>query len=159
MGNWRTVNMTGTMNERDAAALRQYLGYSHRFITSGAARDPAWDHFGPLSFCRDQPSLCGIGDWPAPTVNRAGNLAERDYSVERVAEHLRELLTVAGTMLLKVHCGGDYESLDCVATISAGEGLVAIGKPEMERIGAMSDEQAELNAIRALSAPSRWLQA
>ena len=153
MGNWRTVNMTGTMSERDASALRKYLGYSHRFVTSGAERDPAWDHFGPLSFNREQPSLCGLNDWPAPEVNRAGNLAERDYSVERVAEHLRELLAIAGTILLKVHCGGDYESLDCVATISVGEGLVAVGKAEVERIEEISEAQARVNLLRALG---RW---
>lgn len=153
MGNWRTVNMTGTMSERDAAALRQYLGYSHRFIASGAKRDPAWDRFGPLSFNRDQPSLCGLNDWPAPEVNRIGNLAERDYSVEQVAEHLRELLTVAGTMLLKVHCGADYEVLDCVATINVGEGIAAIGKPEVAKIEEIPDVQAEANLLRALMSP------
>lgn len=148
MGNWRTVNVVGTMTEQDAAALRRYLGYSLRDL-----HDPATLRFGPLSFDRDQPSLCGIGDWPAPAVNRAGNLAERDYSVESVAEHLRELLTVAGTMLLKVHCGGDWESAKCVATVSVGEGLVVIGKPEVEQIRAISDEQATVNLLRALSAP------
>lgn len=151
MGNWRTVNITGTMSERNATVLREYLGYPgywHR----DRHDHPAWQHFGPLSFCRDQPFLAGIGDWPAPAVNRAGNLAERDYDVEDVAATLRELLPLAGTMLLKVHCGGDWESLECVATISVGEGLVAIGKPEVERLQPMSDEQAELNVIRALSA-------
>lgn len=150
MGNWRTVNMTGTMSEQDAAALREYLGYSHRFVTSGAARDPAWERFGPLSFNREQPSLCGLNDWPAPVVNRIGNLAERGYSVEDVAETLRELLTIAGTMMLKVHCGADWEELDCVATISVGEGLVAVGKPEVARIEEIPDAQAEANLLRAL---------
>jgi hypothetical protein len=154
MGNWRTVNVTGTMSEQDAAALRQYLGYpdlSRYRPDLGMPRDPAMDHFGPLSFCREKPSLAGLGDWPAPVVNRAGNLAERGYSVEDVAETLPELLPLAGSMLLTVHCGGDCESLDCIATIRVGEGLVAVGKPEVAQIEAMSDEQAELNVLRALS--------
>lgn len=152
MGNWRTVNVTGTMSAEDAQALREYLGYPG-YWHSDRYDHPAWKHFGPLSFCRDQPSLAGIGDWPAPEVNRAGNLAERGYSVEDVAETLRDLLGIAGTMLLTVHCGGDYETLDCVATIRVGEGIAAVGKPEVERLQSMSDEQMELNVIRALAAP------
>ena len=151
MGNWRTVNIAGTMSEQDAAALREYLGYPG-YWDPGKADHPAWKHFGPLSFCRDQPSLAGIGDWPAPVVNRAGNLAERGYDPEDVAAQLRELLGFAGSMLLKVHCGGDYESLGCVATVSVGEGLVAVGKPEVERIEPMGEAQATLNVLRALSA-------
>lgn len=142
--------MAGTMSERDAAALREYLGYPGYWHHDWD--HPARKHFGPLSFCRDQPSLGGINDWPAPEVNRAGNLAERDYDPDDVAAQLRELLAVAGTMLLTVHCGGDWESLDCVATIRVGEGLVAIGKPAVERIRPMSEEQADLNVIGALTA-------
>lgn len=146
MGNWRTVNMTGTMTEQDAAALREYLGYSFR-----TGNNPEMDRFGPLSFNRDQPSLCGINDWPAPTVNRAGNLAERGYDVEDVADELRKLVALAGSMLLTVHCGGDYESLDCTATIRVGEGLVAVGKPEVEKLAGIDDDQAVANMFRALS--------
>jgi hypothetical protein len=143
--------MTGTMSERDAAALRQYLGYSHRFISSGEARDPAWDHFGPLSFDRDQPSLCGLNDWPAAKVARSGNLAERDYSVEDVGECLSGLVAVAPTMLLVIHCGGERESTECVATIRVGEGLVAVGPPEVQAIEPMSDAEATVNMFRALT--------
>ena len=146
MGNWRTVNMTGTMTGADAAALREYLGYSFR-----VRDDPAMNRFGPLSFSRDQPSLCGINDWPAPEVNRTGNLAERGYDVDDVADELRKLTAVARSMMLVVHCGGDYESLDCVATIRVGEGLVAVGKPEVEKLAGIDDDQALANMFRALS--------
>lgn len=146
MGNWRTVNLIGTMTEQDAAKLRDYLGYSHELA------DPGWKRFGPLSFNRHQPSMCGINAWPARAMDVVGNLAERGYDVEDVAEHLRELVEIAGSMLLKVHCGGDYESLDCVATVSVGEGVVAVGKPDVEQLKPISDAQVELNVIRALSA-------
>lgn len=149
MGNWRTVNMTGSMSERDAQALREYLGYrSYRFRDR---EDPALARFGPLSFCRDQPSLYGINDWPAAQVSAIGNLAERDYSPQDVAEHLRELLDVAGSMMMTVHCGGDYESTQCVATIRTGKGLVVISDPEVERVEPVSDWQALANLARALS--------
>ena len=155
MGNWRTVNVTGTMSAQDAEAVRDYLGYpdlSRYRPDLGMERDPAMDHFGPLSFCRHKPSLAGLGDWPAPVMNRAGNLAERGYDPDDVAEQLRELVAFAGSMLLKVHCGGDYESLECVATVSVGEGLVMVGRPEVERIEPMGEAQATLNVLRALSA-------
>lgn len=134
------------MTAQDAEALREYLGYSFR-----ARNDPAREHFGPLSYCREQPSLCGLNDWPAPVVNRAGNLAERDYDVDDVAEELRKLVAVAPSMLLTVHCGGERESTDCIATIRGGEGLVVVGKPEVKTIKAMGDGQATLNMLRALS--------
>lgn len=142
-----TVNVVGTMTERDAARLRDYLGYSY------GPGDPALARFGPLSFNRYQPSLCGIGAWPAPVIDAVGNLAERDYDPEDVADHLRELVTIAGSMLLQVHCGGDYESLVCVATVSVVEGVVAVGKPQVEQLKPISESQMEANIIRALTTP------
>jgi hypothetical protein len=148
VGNWRTVNMAGSMNERDAGVLREYLGYSIR-----TPDHAGMDRFGPLSFNRDRPSLCGLNNWVGMTVNAVGNLAERNYSVERVADELRMLVGMAGTLLLKVHCGADWESVKCVATISVGEGLVVTGKPEVEHIEPVSDEQAIMNLFGAMSAP------
>ena len=145
MGNWRTVNITGTMSEKDATALRGRLGYSLD------RNDPAIDQFGPLSFDRDKPSICGINDWPRPVVNARGNLAERGYTPEDVRGELEKLLRIAPTMMLIVHCGGDYESDECVATIRTGEGLAVLGPPEVERIEPMSDDQARLNMLRALT--------
>ena len=55
---------------------------------------------------------------------------------------------VAPSMLLKVHCGGEYESDGCVATISVGEGLVVVGKPEVVSVAGPSDEQMLGNLVR-----------
>jgi hypothetical protein len=148
MGDWRTVNVVGTMSEQDAAVLRKHLGYSWD------RHDPAMEHFGPLSFNREHPGLAGLGDWPAPQMNRCGNLAERDYSVDDVAMCLRELVRIAPTMLLKVHCGGEYESQECVATISVGEGLVVIGAPEVATVSPAPEEQVRENLLRNLMRPS-----
>jgi|SRR6185437_7557014 len=136
MGNWRTVNVVGTMSAQHAAALRELLDwgdYSH-------LRDVPPD-VDCLSFSSVRPGLCGLGAWPAEHMNRRGNLHERNYSVEDVATALRALISVAPSMLLKVHCGGEYESDECVATISAGEGLVAVGEPERETIEPPSEGQ------------------
>lgn len=144
-----TVNIIGTMTPEDAVKLRAHLGYSFDPGDSG------WDRFGPLSFDRDQTSICGLGSWPAPAIDRVGNLAERNYDPENVADHLRELVTVAGSMLLKVHCGAEYESTRCVATVSVGEGVVAVGKPEVEQLKPLDEGQMTANLLRASFGGSR----
>ena len=146
MGNWRTVNVIGTIaRQSEVDALREHLDYGNPAYENGD-----YSHFGPLSFNTTRPGLCGLGDWPALQIARCGNLAERDYSVKDVAETLRELVRIAPTMLLKVHCGGDWESDECVATISVGEGLVAIGKPEVETIDGAPEEQMLSNFMQNL---------
>ena len=148
MGNWRTVNITGTISDNDVPALRERLGYSYE-------RNFTEQHFGPLSFSTDRPSLAGLNNWVAPTVFACGNLAERDYSVEDVADELRDLVTIAPSMLLKVHCGGDWESEECIATISVGEGIVAVGKAEVAKVAPVSDAQAAGNLMINLYGPQR----
>ena len=145
MGNWRTVHVTGTMTAKDAAALREHLGYSYDDMDA-----PQWKRFGPLSFSAGKPSLCGLNDWPAEQVNRSGNLAERDYSPEDVAGQLRELVGIAPSMMIVIHCGGDWESLRCAATIRVGEGVVAVGKPEVAQIEEMPESEAIDNLLRAI---------
>ena len=147
MGNWRTVNITGTMSAEHAATLIDLLDYGpdyDRRVLHGAEC---------LAFSRGRPGLCSLGTWPAEQVNRAGNLAERDYSVEDVATALRALVHHAPSMLLKVHCGGDWESDECVATISVGEGLVVVGKPEVTTIEGPSSEQVRANLFTNLMRP------
>lgn len=144
MGNWRTVNLVGTMSAAHAALLLDLLD-------EGPDYERGWDQpYACLTFSRARPGLCGLGEWPAEHVNRAGNLAERDFTVEDVARALRALVEVAGSMMLKVHCGGDYESDECVATISVGEGLVVTGKAEVATIAGPSDEQVMGNFMRNL---------
>lgn len=146
MGNWRTVNMTGTMTAADAATLRRLLDWGDYMIN----RPEMPSEVECLTFSSHSPGLCGLNDWPAPTVTRCGNLHERDYSVADVHRALEALVHVAPSMLLKVHCGGEYESDICVATISVGEGLVVTGKPEVETITGPSVAQMQANLMRNL---------
>ena len=141
MGNWRTVNITGSMREADAERLRALLDRAdHGDLDNGVWT--GWgDPYDCLSFDSLCPGLAGLGPWPAATMNRCGNLAERDYDVEDVASALVALLRFAPSMLLKVHCGGEYESEECVATISVGEGVVAVGKPEQPTVAGPPDGQ------------------
>lgn len=145
MGNWRTVNVTGTMSAQHAAALLGLLDKGPDYDNDGIPEGAEC-----LAFSRARPGLCGLGDWPAEHMNRTGNLSERDYTVEDVATALRVLVHYAPSMLLKVHCGGEYESLECVATVSVGEGLVATGKPEIENLDEIPSGQQLGNLLRNL---------
>jgi hypothetical protein len=148
LGNWRCVNIEGTMSAAHAAALRNLLDTGPDYEWDG------WSEpYACLGFNVARPGLCGLGAWPAATMSRCGNLAERGFTVEDVAGALTALLPVAPTMLLKVHCGGDYESETCIATVSVGEGLVVIGKPEREKITPPSQEQMAANLVMNLMRP------
>jgi hypothetical protein len=134
VGNWRTVNIVGTIPEADVQAIRDRVTYD----TVG----DDWEGFGPLSYDPRNPGLCGLDRWPQPQVFAAGNLAERDYSVEDVAEALAGLAVLSPGMVLKVHCGGERESTSCVATISVRDGQVTVGPAEVDQVAPVSNEVA-----------------
>jgi hypothetical protein len=131
MGNWTTVHISGTCKTEDLPALR-------KAVNTG----DDWDAFHCLC---NTGGLCGLGDWTGETMSAIGNLAERDYDVEDVAEQLKELAKVAPSLNLKVHVGGDYESLDCVATVICKDGVVTI-----KELPSIPQGQIEGNLIKAL---------
>lgn len=139
MGNWRTVNLRGSIAPRDVAIVR-------RTITP----EDDWSNFGPLSLTGGMASL---GDWVGEEVHADGNLAERDYTVGDVACALREILGEAPSIRLKVHCGGDHESADCVATITVDESGVSVGPPEREHVATVPDDVLRGRLFKALGAP------
>jgi hypothetical protein len=125
MGDWKTVTIEGSIAPEDAAAARA-------FVDTGKN----WDRFHCLCFYG--PSLAGLGQWvPAAggRVHAVGNLSERGYNVDAVAETLRELVAVAPSLDLKVHCGGPYEDKTCTATVTVKGGEVTVGPPEVESVG------------------------
>lgn len=150
MGNWRTVTISGSIGQQDADAARAFVELGD---------DPAnWDTFHCL--CWPGPSLCGLGRWIPPgggEIRAVGNLAERDYSVEDVADALRQLLAAAPSLCVKVHCGGEYEDTTCIATVTAhADGQVTVGPPEVASVG---DGLSDLSIARlgaALSGGEWW---
>jgi len=93
----------------------------------------------------DQDGLCGLGKWPRVKINRVGNLAERDYSVESVAETLRKVVEHAPGLDIKIHCGDDYEKDNCVATVICKDGKVEVVAPEIGVIPDIPEEQMKSN--------------
>ena len=127
MGNWRTVNIIGEVPSDEVEALRTACTIGKDF-----------GNFHCLSI---SDGLAGLGDWVGEHVMARGNLAERDYSVETVAKTLKKLLEAAPNMKLKVHCGSDYESKECIATITVKDGKVTVGEPEVEHVGGASTDE------------------
>ncbi len=133
MGNWRTVTMHGTVDRDQVDQLRAACTYD--------VYGEDWGDFGPLSFDPATPGLASLGDWVRPTIAAGGNLAERDYSVQDVAEHLGRLVAVAPSLNLVVHCGGENESSECVATIRVAAGEVKVVQPQVAEVSGVTDEQ------------------
>lgn len=135
MGNWRTVYITGTCPEDEVQRLTDAL-----YGGSG------YENFGPLCWM-DNPGLCGLGKWPAAKIMRVGNLAERDYSVDQVAEHLTKAVELSNAtgLDIKIHCGDDNEKDNCIATIVCKDGKVETFKPEIETIPDIPDKQIRSN--------------
>ena len=137
MGNWTTVNMIGTCDAKDLPALRDHINIGND-----------WDKFHCLC---NTGGLCGLGSWPAENINATGNLAERDYDSEDIAEKLKEIVIEVPSLKLKVHVGGDYESSDCVATVNCVDGKVTIDAAEVKKLSVIPEGQITDNLMAALS--------
>lgn len=138
MGNWRRVSVIGTCDVGEVAALR------NRVI----ANMKTFENFGPLS---SYGGLAGLPMWALPTFSVVGNLAERGYGEEEVAEHLEELAKVAPSLRCVVHIGDHYESETCVASVALSEGAATILEPQAERVEDIPKAQMREHLSRALS--------
>tara|TARA_R110002072_G_scaffold248548_1_gene407530 strand:- start:1416 stop:1835 length:420 start_codon:yes stop_codon:yes gene_type:complete len=137
MGNWTTVHISGTCNAGDVPALKAAVNTGDD-----------WDAFHCLC---NSGGLCGLGDWVCEEMSVIGNLAERDYGAEDVAAQLREFAKIAPSLNLKVHVGGAYESLDCVATVNCIDGAVTINDAEIKTLASIPQAQIQANLMSALT--------
>ncbi len=142
MGNWRTVHLIGSCHSSDLPALREACRLREDFHGFHALTDAA--------------GIMGLNDWPAEMIDRQGNLAERDYSVADVAQAARQLLELAPSLTLKIHCGGEEESRGVVATITVQGREVTTGPPEILRLPERSNEEMERGVIYALQQARRY---
>lgn len=143
MGNWRTVTITGHINPDDTPAARAFVDIGKDY-----------GRFHCLAFTGM--SLCGLGQWIPPhggEITAFGNLSERDYGPEDVAATLAEMAKVAPSLRVKVHCGGDWESTTCVATVTLDEDGARVGPPEVPTVG---EGIAERAAVRLRAALMGW---
>lgn len=134
MGNWRTVHIIGSCDPAEIGALEERLCVDYM-------GDDGFENWGPLSWSPSG-SLCGVNSWVAPTMNTVGNLAERDYVPEDVADELRRLVEVAPSLTLLVHCGDDWESTECVATIVVAGGNVTVEDPQVNHLREVTQDES-----------------
>lgn len=137
MGNWTTVQMIGKCDSKDIPALK-----------NAVCIGDDWDKFHCLA--HTMTSLCGLNNWVSEDINKSGNLSERDYDADDVAEVLSGIIKTVPSLTLKVHIGGDHESLDCVATVTCESGEVSVGEPEIKTLPKMSEAEMMGNMSAAL---------
>lgn len=137
MGNWRTVHVTGQCATAHVPALRRFLG-----------ADYADDNWG----CLHNGGICGLQNWADESIDAVGNLAERDFTVEDVAEEVRKIIRdVAPSLRVRIDCGGDWETLSCVATVLTDEdGTVRVSDPMVAAIPEISKTQIQRGLLDAL---------
>lgn len=135
MGDWMTVNIIGSCDADELGAL----GRACRAGTGECADLDDDSGYGPLCI-DDITGLCGLGDWVAESMCAVGNCYERNFSPESVASQLEHLVKAAPSLRLKVHCGGAYESKECVKTVTVEDGHVSLGDPEIKRLPKLSDD-------------------
>lgn len=138
MGNWRRVQITGACAASEVSDLRDILALD--FV------DPHWGalHNG---------GVCGLPNWAAENINVVGNLGERDYSPEAVAQAAEDLSQVAPSLCLEIHCGGNYESDECVATVILRDELATVVGPKIPTVPALNEVAMRTNLFARLSKP------
>lgn len=130
MGNWHRVHIVGTCDALDLPALTRALQV-----------DPDYTNF----HCLMNGGMAGLPMWAKQKIDSVGNLAERDYTAADVAKTLEEMAVCAPSLAVVVDFGGDYESDDCVATITLSRGHAIIGSPDAKSIPDVPREQRERN--------------
>ena len=137
VNNKRTVWLIGTVSAGDLPKLQG-------FVRTGR------DYQGFHALCHYGPSLDGLNDWPAQVMDVVGNLPGHGYTIDEIAEVLLWAAATAPTLCLKVHCGGDYEDREAVATITVADLDVTIGPPEVPRLRSTTDVERVDRVVDAL---------
>ena len=134
MGNWTTVNIHGQCSSEDLAELKAFVNSNDFHCLCNTS------------------GLCGLGDWSGEQINATGNLSERGYSIDDIVETIKPLAENCPSLKLKIHVGGDYESLECVGTVSVSHGDVSKGEPEIETLSGISEDAMLGRLFKAMQA-------
>lgn len=146
MGNWRTVHIVGTCDEADVPALKEAIRWD-------IDDEKTWRHEHALSASS---GLMALGDWAAEVISVTGNCFERDYDVLSVASALEQVVETVPSLEVKIHCGDENESLECVATITATPNFgVIVGGPEMKKLPEINPDIGIGRMMRAMQRPQK----
>lgn len=127
MGDWMTIRIVGTCDPAEVNALEEAITV-----------DADYKQFHCL--CGGL-GLAGLPMWAHANIDAVGNCAERNYDANSVRKTLEDLAKKVPSLAVKVHCGGEHESQDCVATVTLKDGVATIGPAEVKEIGEVSESQ------------------
>lgn len=135
MGNWRTVQVSGTIATDEAAVAIEMQRYSLRDL------DPKKEP-NCLSWS-EPPGLVGLGQWILPNgeIQGHGNLFERDYSLEVVEGTLRQLAIRFPSLNMVLHAGGENEDPTCAATFWVRDRHVVRLDPQVAEVQETSEDE------------------
>ena len=136
MGNWRTVNIIGSVNTNEAKEMRKILSEDI------FGDDFDWSRPDPVSCVRFVKSLAGLNEWVKESgdINAIGNLSERDYDNDDIYNALVFLAENFPSLKLTLHSGSDWEDLTCSATFEVKDGVVTKLPPKIERLQEISSD-------------------
>lgn len=135
MGNWHRVKIEGTCGASDVNALRQHL-----FASFDDAR---WG-------CLHNGGICGLPNWAAENIDAVGNLGERDFTPDSVAEELFKIAQVAPSLAVTVHFGADNEGDACVKSIVLKGGAVTVEDPKIAEVPVLDGEAMRNNLMNMM---------
>lgn len=138
MGDWRRVQIIGTCDAAEVAALARAI----RFDLNDRNQE---------FYCLTSTGgIAGLPLWPAEHISAVGNLAERDYDEDDVRRDLNRLAKIAPSLSVKVHVGGADEEDECVATVVLEDEVASIIGPEINDIPDIDYEQMRANFLRQM---------
>ncbi len=138
VGNWKRVQIQGTCPADQAAALRAALNPGRDF-----------ENF----HCLVNGGAMGLPNWAAEKIEAVGNLAERGYDEESVANTLEGLAEKAPGLEVVVHVGADYEKDECVASVALVGGKATVTEPKVEKIPPTPLGQVQDNVMAQMTRP------
>lgn len=161
MGNWRMIEMDGTVDPAEGKRIHEGIMEISRYFSgeSVASRQRRQSAVGFTVYAL-QYSSSGHGgwfwDWRSGRIAGCGNLYERNIDPPDVLRDLVALAAVAPSLDLAVHCGGEWERNHCVCTIRVKEGVATMGPPEVPFVGIEIPELLEAALLEPVRA---WLTA
>ena len=140
MGNWRMIEMAGTVAPADGKRIHEGIIELSRYVVGESSANrrhrEAKVGFTVSALRYGSTDLTGwFWDWPTGQINECGNLFERSYDPDDVLRDCVSLASFAPSLDLVVHCGGEYQSNLCLATIRVKDGTATLGPPEVPFVG------------------------
>lgn len=134
MGNWRRVQIVGTCDSTEVAALRKALAVN---------MDDA--------HCLMNGGLMGLPNWAGKNIDAVGNLFERGYGFDDIQETLQQLAIVAPSLNVTVHVGPDHEGDMCLVSV-----VLLHGKATIEPARVKEIPEIVMTRERAMESLQQW---